>query len=1368
MVMTGDEKWNLVKVKRIICRQSANNNEKPQEVSLVKSGSNNILSSVVLLKTILLPVKTVKGVVNVRGLLDDGSQRSYISTQLAKRIDGTMLGKYFERNILFGGVITGIEERSIYEVQLYGINGSMYKLELANKDKITGSVEKLPPGPWMDELKSMGIRISDSESSIEDIDILLGADLLPKVMTDRSMLLECGLRVVETIFGWTIMGPIPKEVQLNTSMQMAVSLVNESDITQLWEMETIGIRDPVETKSKEERNRQVKEDFEKNISYTTDGKYEVSLPWVNGVQEIPDNFKVAEKRLINATKRLKEKGMYHTYDDLFKQWEVEGFIEEVKDANDAQCHYIPHHPVYKPESKTTPVRPVFDASCKVGRHPSLNECLEKGPNLIELIPDVMLQFRDGLIGVISDIRKAFQMICVQDEDQTFLLFLWWEDESCTKLKVFKHKRVVFGLTCSPFILGAVIEHHLNKVWPRDKEIAEKLKKSLYVDNSVTSVHSMEEYEHFKRNSIEILAKANMELRQWEHTEPGSTEEETENQDHFSAVLGMRWNKKKDTLSCASVPEIPEKLSKRSLLATINKVFDPMGILAPAMIYPKLMIQTTWKKKIGWDDEIPYEMREDFQKWANDLTYLQKIEIPRNMRGNFYLNEGSTEQLHVFCDGSQVAYAAVTFLRVESGNNVSVQLIQAKARVAPLQKMTSTRIELMACTIGTRLGTSVQRIFERNIPCVYWTDSTTALAWIGRNDEWGTFVGNRVREIVKSGTVNEWRHVPGKVNPADFPSRGGSPKQLLQSIWWEGPEWLKRPQIEWPNEQFQVDEKEVAAERKKSVVTSENLKVLAVVESPWYSKSSSYLLNLRSIAFLKRFAYNCMAKKQNIDRRVGHLTWNEIDEAEITMVKMIQKQVFPTATDFIAGLKVEKNQDDIYYVVTKLLYRQDSGRFKKPLLLPCIHPDVEKLIVEEHLRCGHAGTHFLVNKLRERFWIVHAKKAVKRVIKKCTTCIRFSRSPVTVPTAPLPENRVKNAKVFEITGVDLAGPLYLKSNEKQWVVIFTCAVIRAVHFELVAKIDTEEFILALSRFIYRRGRPSITYADCGTNFIGTANLFGNIDWKKVMADSRLQRITWIFNPPASPWWGGFWERLIRTMKEFLRKLLGHNKLTKTELDTSICYVESLMNGRPLTYVSDDPDDLVPLTPAAFLCDIEQSEFPEIEVITGSRLREKLRHLGQLKKELRDRFRSEYLGQLVQRTNPQDNYAFQLGEVVLIASEDKKRLEWPMARITELIEGTDGKIRVAKVKTMNGELTRALQRLIPMEVGNDSTIQVDSEVRTRAKEVKTPEIPEPTVKNRMRVKKKCVAVDQEVMEENLDKKSDKVTRFGRKVKAPIRFT
>lgn len=206
--------------------------------------------------------------------------------------------------------------------------------------------------------------------------------------------------------------------------------------------------------------------------------------------------------------------VFAVYDGLFKQWENEGFSEKVTFNEHLDSlknyHFIPHHPVYKSNCLTTPVRPVFDASCKMGRHPSWNECLEKAHNLIELIPMSMLRFRVGKYCVLFDIRKAFQMIEVMEQDQNYLLFLWWEDDSCTKLLVFKHKQVVFGLKSSSFILAAAINHLLDNVDKNDKEVAIKLKTSLYVDNSITSVISGEEYHHFKENSTRILAEAKME------------------------------------------------------------------------------------------------------------------------------------------------------------------------------------------------------------------------------------------------------------------------------------------------------------------------------------------------------------------------------------------------------------------------------------------------------------------------------------------------------------------------------------------------------------------------------------------------------------------------------------------------------------------------------------------------------------------------------------------------------------------------------------------------------------------------------------------------------------------------------------------
>lgn len=454
--------------------------------------------------------------------------------------------------------------------------------------------------------------------------------------------------------------------------------------------------------------------------------------------------------------------------------------------------------------------------------------------------------------------------------------------------------------------------------------------------------------------------------------------------------------------------------------------------------------------------------------------------------------------------------------------------------------------------------------------------------------------------------------------------------------------------------------------------------------------------------------------------------------------------------------MSRNNDyNLYHVVTKILNRQDVGQFKQPLLLPHVHPVVDKMIEEEHKQHGHAGVQFLVAKLREKFWIIKTRKAVKRVIKKCVICRRFGAAIVTVPTAPLPENRVKDAKAFEVSGVDLAGPLHLKDDSNVWVVIFTCAIYRAVHIESVEKIDTAQFILALSRFIYKRGRIAIMYSDNGTNFVKAAKLFGKLDWDEIQAATNIHRIQWIFNPPASPWWGGFWERLIKTLKEYLRKILGQNKLNKVELDTALSFVESLLNSRPLTYIGEDPEDLIPLTPAAFIQDINSSDFPEIIVLEGGHFRQKYKDLLTMKEELRTRFRSEYLGQLVQRTKPTNCFSFEVGDLVFVVDNQRKRLEWSLARIIELYPGNDKEIRVARIKTSNGELIRSLQRLIPLEIKSTEIPLINKlDVVKKAKEVQQKEENSGASKSD---KKKLVKDDMKEI----------VTRSGRTIKAPLRL-
>ncbi|GFX77368.1 integrase catalytic domain-containing protein [Trichonephila clavipes] len=174
--------------------------------------------------------------------------------------------------------------------------------------------------------------------------------------------------------------------------------------------------------------------------------------------------------------------------------------------------------------------------------------------------------------------------------------------------------------------------------------------------------------------------------------------------------------------------------------------------------------------------------------------------------------------------------------------------------------------------------------------------------------------------------------------------------------------------------------------------------------------------------------------------------------------------------------------------------------------------------------------------------------------------------MTDPVA-LPSDRVKDAAVFEVVGVDLAGPLYVKRGDKVWIV-YTCAIYRALHLELVSSLSTDAFLLSFRRFVARRGRPRIIYSDNGTNFRGAYNELVDIDWTEVSRYAEIQRIKWKFMPPTAASWRGFWERLVRTVKELLRRTLGMAIFTEEELLTILCECEKVVNPRPLTYLSED--------------------------------------------------------------------------------------------------------------------------------------------------------------------------------------------------------
>jgi len=1094
----------------VLCPDGAQKpNPETQTNQVIPTLKNNLnLSDEVVLGTLMVTVSNpiCNKSKQVRILLDTGSHRSYISEKAAKEL-GLAVQKTVQVNHdLFGGVKVLAQTHKVYDFGMAGLGSKVsFPFTMMDHPWICGPIPRVTRGPWMKELKRRKILFTDLDpSQPSGIDILIGADYYGRILSGRFIPLENGLTAMETVLGWTLIG---QTKPMNTTALSVITMtVSCSTITELWNLEIIGIRDPAEVKSSEERERETREHFTRSVKQDEEGRYSVSLPWISpGAQAaLPSNYEVAHKRLLSTSKRLDSLQKFDSYDAVFKDWEKEGIISIVTERTEEKgrkFHYLPHGAVFK-DSKTTPVRPVFDASCKFGRNPSLNGCLEKGPNFLELIPSILLRFRMGRIGVIADIRKAFLMINVNEEDRDFLRFLWWENKTQTTLKVYQHNRVVFGMNCSPFLLGAVIGHHLQDLHATQPELADRIRNSTYVDNLVTAVDSTEEYEKVKEVATDTFAGAKMELRQWERS--GIREDGA-----VTGVLGLRWEKMMDSLYCDFLPmEIPQKMTKRVILSQIQRIFDPLGFLTPTLLIPKVLLQKAWLEDKQWDSEVTEEVEMKFKQWLDEMALnINHIKVPRSCNEGLQQSSGKF-QLHVFGDASKLAYAAVAFLRVDTGAGVKVHLLQAKARVAPVKTVTIPRLELLSCTIASRLSMSVRKALSLEaVPIFHWSDSTTALAWVRRASEWGTFVGNRVKEILELTDTAQWRHVPGELNPADLPSRGLAPGKFAKLRWWEGPDWLKLDSSQWPHAEPEADESQVNREIK-------TISTLAVISDPtrWYILFNSYAKNLIAMSYVLRFVKNVKeavrSAKQNKTLRETYKrpSVEEIIRTEKILFKIIQDECFSKKETVVEGLRVERDKEGMVRVRTKLLFRQDSIGFKYPILLPYSHPLVDAFIRDEHVFNCHGGAQLLMGKIREKAWLVQGRRAIQKVLRACVTCRRFDSRKSDVPAIALPEDRVKDATAFEVTGVDLAGPLTLRDGTKAYIVLFTCAVYQCVHLEVTQSLSTEDFLLAFVRFSKRKRRPSTVYSDNGSNFKGAVNLFELIDWHAVLqrtqAESRL--------------------------------------------------------------------------------------------------------------------------------------------------------------------------------------------------------------------------------------------------------------------------
>ena len=316
--------------------------------------------------------------------------------------------------------------------------------------------------------------------------------------------------------------------------------------------------------------------------------------------------------------------------------------------------------------------------------------------------------------------------------------------------------------------------------------------------------------------------------------------------------------------------------------------------------------------------------------------------------------------------------------------------------------------------------------------------------------------------------------------------------------------------------------------------------------------------------------------------------------------------------------------------------------KHPVVLPKKHPLLVLIARYAHRRVQHNRVKETLTEVRAKYWIIGGRSLNQSVITKCVNCRRFEGRPLNVPPAPpLPSFQVQEVPPFTYAAVDFAGLMYLRSkgefgSNKVWMCLFTCCITRAIHLKLVTDMTTTTFIRCLKRFSARRGLPKRILSDNAKTFKAAAKLLKSIFSHQEVKDhlSHLG-VEWTFNLEKAPWWGGLFERMIKTTKRCLRKMVVSAKFTYDEMHTAIVEIEAIINSRLLTFLSSD-DLEEPLTPSHLLVGRRLLSLPDNLMylapedkdfeVTGESLQKRARHLNSVLNHFWNRWSKEYLLEL----------------------------------------------------------------------------------------------------------------------------------------------
>ena len=902
------------------------------------------------------------------------------------------------------------------------------------------------------------------------------------------------------------------------------------------------------------------------------------------------------------------------------------------------------------------------------------------------------------------------------EDRNYLQFLWWDEDIDSEPKRYRMTVHLFGVASSPacanFALKRLVTDHGQDF---SDDVCRFMREDFYVDDGLFSCSTLEEATHLIQGARSLCQRANIRLHKLisnskelmltipESERAGDIDTMELAMGTVERVLGVQWDINND-LFHFYVTLNYKPMTRRGFLSTVASVYDPLGCLAPFVLLGKQILQEMCKNKCGWDDPLSDELQPRWEKWLTELPKLAEIKIPR-----CYIPEGfgiaTKFEIHHFSDASKTGYGQCSYLRVKNNRNeYHSYLLLAKSHVAPLKLTTIPRLELSAAVVSVKMADILRKELTLEISEEhFWTDSKIVLGYIGNEERrFNVFVANRINQIKTSTEKEQWHYIRSKDNPADHASRGLSAEGLVTSNWFTGPQFLRNRDLPIDtSERFEIDSGDIELKRATVHATTgesqENHR--PVIER--LQKFSSWIRVITAIAALQRF----------LTKKFDPLSMTELAHAELTIVKMIQAEVFAEELKLLnkhalpernrlAKLDPFVDGSGILRVGGRLKRSPLSPKIRHPVILPKSGHLVSLIIRYCHEKVLHQGRGFTINELRARgYWVIGCSRAVSSAIYKCVLCRKLRRTSEIQKMADLPTDRTEPAPPFSHCAMDCFGPFIVKEGRrelKRYGLIVSCMASRAVHLECLDDMTTDCLINALRCLIALRGPIQQIRCDRGSNLVGAKRVLDEaldeINNNRVREFLLANQCHFVMNLPHSSHMGGVWERHIRTVRNLLARLLQQygSRLDTSTLRTFLYEAMAIMNCRPLTAQNlNDPMGPEPITPNHLLTMKTKlvlplpGDFPKEDVYA----RQRWRKVQYLAGEFWERWRKEYLLMLQGRskwTKPQTNLA--AGDIVLLKDESLYRGDWRIARILETTAGSDGIVRKTKLLVGDPNLTR----------------------------------------------------------------------------------